>query len=97
MTKEEQKQMAEDNARLTEKLKKSEAELAAKAANEVTVKKAVKVELSEDVAKKYELVNWVGSHKQYFGKHGIIDVNIMTVAQADALVKAEWPRLQARS
>jgi len=51
------------------------------------------VKLPEEVAKKYNLVNWKGSPAQLFGTRGLIDVSKLTIEKADQLYKTGWKRL----
>lgn len=55
------------------------------------------IKLPAEVAQKYELVNYgTGSHRQRWGKYGIIDVNELTLEKADRLHKAGWPKLKLK-
>lgn len=54
----------------------------------------VQVKLPEEVAKKYQLVNYTGGDTQVWGKHGTITVSKITLEQAARLVKNKWPKLQ---
>lgn len=53
--------------------------------------------LPSEVAQKYELVNWVGGHKQVFGKFGTIDLKELTVEKCAQLVKQEFSKIKAKS
>jgi len=55
------------------------------------------VSLPPATAADYELVNWVGSHKQDFGTFGVIDVSTLTPAQAEKLVQRGWKKLRRKS
>ncbi|MCB0597754.1 MAG: hypothetical protein KDD28_26990 [Phaeodactylibacter sp.] len=55
-----------------------------------------KVKLPTEVAEKYELVDWVGGNRQTFGRHGLIDIDKMTLRRADALVRAGFPKLRIK-
>jgi hypothetical protein len=59
--------------------------------------KKIKIgELPEEVAKNYELVNWVGGPRQHFGRYGDIDLDKMTEAQAQRLVQMGFPRIKKK-
>ena len=53
--------------------------------------------LRASVARKYELVNWTGGHKQVFGPFGEVDLKTLTLAKAEALVKSGFTKLIAKS
>lgn len=57
---------------------------------------ANKVQLPPEVAAKYDLINWVGSARQDFGKFGIVDISTMTIARADSLFKKGWKKLELK-
>lgn len=50
--------------------------------------------LPTDVAKKYELVDWKGGSRQVFGRFGVVDLNTLTVKQAEKLVRMGFPKLR---
>ncbi len=54
------------------------------------------VKLPAEVAEQYELVNWVGGHRQTFGRHGAIDVTKLTLRRAEALVRAGFSKLRRK-
>ena len=51
-------------------------------------------QLPAEVAKHYELVNYKGSPKQFWGKLGRIDVSTLTLKQADNLYRRGWTKLK---
>ncbi len=53
--------------------------------------------LSKDVAEKFEVIDWVGSHRQFFGTFGIIDLSTMTLQQAERLAKLNFPKIRRKS
>lgn len=55
------------------------------------------VKLPDDVAAKYELVNWVGSPRQIFGQLGLVDLNTITLKRAESLVNKGFKKLRVRS
>ena len=42
--------------------------------------------LSKEVAEQFEIVDWWGGHKQFFGKFGTVDLSTLTIQQAERLV-----------
>lgn len=56
-----------------------------------------KLKLPAEVAEKFTLVNWVGGHRQNFGKFGVIDLTKITVDQATSLVKRGFTKLKAKT
>lgn len=52
--------------------------------------------LSSEASKKYELVDWTGPAKQFFGRHGEIDVSTLTLEKADKLYAKGWTRLRLK-
>jgi len=54
-----------------------------------------KIQLPADVAAKYELVNYTGGHRQVWA-FGIVDVNALTMAEADALYARKWSKLKLK-
>lgn len=54
------------------------------------------VKLPAEVAEQYELVDWVGGHRQNFGRHGVVDLSKMTLRRADALVRAGFSKLRRK-
>jgi hypothetical protein len=55
------------------------------------------INLPEEVAKDFELVNWTGSSRQYFGKHGVVDLQKLTPARAARLVQQGFTKLKRKS
>jgi hypothetical protein len=51
------------------------------------------VDLPKEVAEKFALKGWVGGHRQIFGRFGVVDLKELTVARAEALVKAGFSKL----
>ena len=49
--------------------------------------------LPREVAEHYEVIGWQGSHKQNFGKFGIIDIKTMTLTRAGSLVSRGFKKL----
>lgn len=56
-----------------------------------------KNQLPAEVAAKYELVDWVGGHRQIFGKHGVVDLQTITLARADKLFRDGFKKLKLKS
>lgn len=54
----------------------------------------MKASLPKPVAEKYELVNWKGGAKQYFGSFGTVDLEKLTVQRADRLVAMGFTKLR---
>jgi hypothetical protein len=52
--------------------------------------------LPSDVASEYEVINWVGGHRQRFGNFGVVDLKLMTLEKAERLVKYGFSKLQKR-
>lgn len=53
--------------------------------------------LNADTAKQYDLVDWVGGKKQYFGtKFGTVDVQTLTPEQAKRLVSRGFKKLRKK-
>lgn len=55
-----------------------------------------RVKLPEDVAARYDLVNWKGPGKQDFGRYGTIDIERLTPARASVLVARKFPHLREK-
>lgn len=55
------------------------------------------IQLPTEVGKKYELINWHGSHCQIFGTHGLVDLTKITLQQADRLVKNNFSKLALKT
>ena len=55
------------------------------------------VKLPNAVAAEFELHQWQGSHKQYFGRFGTIDLNKITLDQAERLVSMGFNRIRKKS
>jgi|GEM_PF-2749344 len=53
--------------------------------------------LSEVISKDFELVNWVGGHRQEFGKFGVIDLTKLTPQRATSLIQRGFSKLKAKS
>lgn len=53
-------------------------------------------QLPAEVAQHYELVNYKGSSKQFWGKYGTIDISQLTLKKADALHQRGWPKLKKK-
>lgn len=49
--------------------------------------------LPKEVAEKYEVVEWVGGHRQRFGHYGVIDLTKLNLAKAKALVNTGFSKL----
>jgi len=59
--------------------------------------KKIIVQLPDEVAKEYELLDWTGSPKQFFGnKLGYININNLTLKQAKRLVQANFRYLKKK-
>lgn len=56
----------------------------------------IKIALPTEVAAKYDLVNWTGSHRQVFGAFGTIDLTELTLEKADRLYKRKFPKLRLK-
>lgn len=41
----------------------------------------------------FQLVDWVGGHRQVFGRFGIIDLTTLTPARAENLIKKGFKKL----
>lgn len=54
------------------------------------------VKLPAEVAEQYELVDWVGGHRQTFGRHGVVDLSNITLRRAEALVRAGFSKLRPK-
>ena len=54
------------------------------------------VQLPPAVTAKYELVDWTGGHTQHFGKWGKVSIKDMSLAKADILFKAKFPKLKLK-
>jgi hypothetical protein len=52
--------------------------------------------LPKAVAKHFDLVDWVGGHRQNFGRFGNIDLKTLTLDQAKRLAKAGFSKLKAK-
>ena len=55
------------------------------------------VKLPDAVAAEFELHQWQGSHKQYFGRFGTIDLNKITLDQAERLVSMGFNRIRKKA
>lgn len=55
------------------------------------------VTLSPVLAKDFELVGWVGGERQNFGKFGVVNLNTLTKAQANSLVRRGFTKLAKKS
>ena len=55
------------------------------------------VKLPDAVAAEFELHQWQGSHKQYFGRFGTIDLNKITLDQARRLVSMGFNRIRKKA
>lgn len=55
---------------------------------------ATTTQLPAEVAKHYQLVNYKGSTKQFWGKFGSIDISRLTLQQANALYQRGWTKLK---
>lgn len=54
--------------------------------------------LNIEVSKEFELVNWTGGHRQFFGaKFGIIDLKQINLQQASRLVQMGFPKLKKKA
>lgn len=54
------------------------------------------VTLPAEVAAKYELVGWVGGHRQVFGTFGVIDLSKLTLRKADSLYTRGFSKLKLK-
>lgn len=53
--------------------------------------------LPADTSAKYEVVDWVGSHRQIFGRFGVIDLKNLSPRQAGSLVKRGFSKLREKT
>ncbi len=53
--------------------------------------------LPVDTAKEFEVINWVGGHRQSFGNFGVVDLKQLTIQRAKVLVAAKFPKIRAKS
>lgn len=60
------------------------------------LKKSTPITLPSEVAAEFELINWVGGHRQDFGRFGIVDLERITLAQANRLVNQGFSKLQRK-
>ena len=88
------KKLIAQNEKLTADLAKLQEEKAANEAANPKKKDPPKAELIADTAKEFELVGWVGSYRQSFGKFGIVDLSTLTPEKADRLVKRGFKKIQ---
>lgn len=50
--------------------------------------------LSKEVAEEFEVINWTGGHKQYFGsKYRTVNLKKLTLTQARSLVNRGFTKL----
>ena len=53
--------------------------------------------LNNTVASQFELVNWTGGKRQIFGKKfGVVDLEKMTIPQAEKLVQMGFKKLKKK-
>lgn len=50
----------------------------------------------KELQSEYELVNWVGSHRQEFGRFGIIDLSKLTKDKVERLISKGFKRIQRK-
>ncbi|PHN06952.1 hypothetical protein [Flavilitoribacter nigricans] len=50
----------------------------------------------EELRGGYELADWVGSHRQHFGRFGIIDLNDLTKQKVDRLISKGFQRIRKK-
>lgn len=48
----------------------------------------------KELQSEYELVNWVGSHRQYFGRFGIIDLTQLKKDKVERLIAKGFKRIK---
>lgn len=53
--------------------------------------------LSKEVADQFDIIDWTGSHRQFFGRFGKIDLSTLTVAQAERLVKLRFSKIRRKT
>lgn len=54
--------------------------------------------LSDDVAKRYKVVNWTGGHTQVFGsRYGRVNLTTLTVQRAESLILKKFSKLERKS
>ena len=53
--------------------------------------------LPQEVAQRFEIMDWWGGHRQNFGKFGIVDLSTMTVAQAQRLVNMGFTKIKPKN
>ena len=53
--------------------------------------------LRQEVAERFEIVDWWGGNRQNFGKFGIVDLSTMTVAQAQRLVNMGFTKIKPKN
>ena len=52
--------------------------------------------LSKEVREQFDFPDWVGSHRQKFGRFGTIDLSTLTVQQAERLVKLGFAKIRKK-
>jgi len=53
-------------------------------------------QLPAETAEKYEIIDWVGGNRQYFGKFGIIDIKQLTPRRAGQLVRMKFKKIKEK-
>jgi len=90
------KKMIANNEKLEAENKKLQETIAAQAEVDEKKKEQPKPVLTEETAKDFELVDWVGSHRQSFGKFGVVDLSTLDPKRADRLVKRGFKKIKRK-
>lgn len=53
--------------------------------------------LPKEISDKYELVDWVGGHRQNFGSFGDIDLSQLTEQQVERLISKGFKKIRKKS
>lgn len=53
--------------------------------------------LSKEVSDQFEIIDWAGSHRQFFGRFGTIDLSTLTVTQAERLVRLKFSKIRRKT
>lgn len=81
-------------AKLAEENKALQAELDAMKAEQAVKNAKPKSELPAALQKDYELVGWVGSHRQSFGSRiGIVDLSTITKQRVETLIARGFKKI----
>jgi len=62
------------------------------------MKKKTKVPpLPSELSEEYEVINWKGSHRQVFGRFGVVDLSKLTKKRAEKLIQSGFSKLRRKS